>query len=719
MRNRTRHAAATPLGLAVLLAHGAVAQTAPGAQDRGGLDEIVVTATKREQNLQEVPLSISAIGAEELRRIGADTYRDYLQTVPGVYYNDRGLARSSIVIRGVATSNGFTDNLQSSTAQYIDDFPTVNRFVGRATTDFRSFDVERVEVLRGPQGTLFGAGALGGAIRMITKKPDLNAFQARAEAAFNTVADGDPGYGVNGMVNVPLADGRAALRVAGYYRDVGGYVDNTWRGQENVDSATSTGGRAMVALQPTDDLSVRLGFIYQKDDIDDQPQSLPASALTFNGILPISTNSRATVTNLTVDYDFGPATLTSLTSFGTVKTRVGCDVARLLQSWFQADPNSITCYFQPDAKTLIQEVRLTSAKAGRLDWIVGGFWFRQKNDITQQFFSPTTMYNDALIESTFLDRALFGEVNFHATDTLTLTAGARVFREKFEFEQPIMSGPFAVRTGTKTVPLTTTEADSVTPKFAAAWQVRPDVNLYAQAAQGYRSGQVNYGASVDPISGERPPRTFEPDELWNYEVGAKTRWADGRIQANVGVFYIDWTNIQLNRFTPSGIGYIDNAGDATSKGGELELTALPLDWLQFGTSISYTDARLQSVKPSFPYKPGDELPGTPKFTAFTYAQLSTDRLFGGRYTYLRFEHRHASDQQGTLINNAALASDPYDVFNVRAGLEFERVQITLAVDNVTNEDALLVRNAPSLAYPQGSGSRLYPRKIGLTVGVDF
>jgi outer membrane receptor protein involved in Fe transport len=388
-------------------------------------------------------------------------------------------------------------------------------------------------------------------------------------------------------------------------------------------------------------------------------------------------------------------------------------------SWFAADPRQVNCFFNPDARTLIQELRLTSQTGGRLDWIVGAFWFRQENTIVQMFTTPSTVYNDARIESTFYDKALFGEGNFHVTDTITLTAGARVFKEKFEFAQPIMSGPYAVRTGTKTVPLTSTDASSTTPKFAASWQVRPDVNLYAQAAQGYRSGQVNYGAAQDPISGEVPPRTFEPDTLWNYELGAKTRWAAGRVQANGAVFYIDWRNIQLNRFTPSGIGYVDNAGDARLRGAELELSALPLDWLEFGTSLAYTDAELRSVKPSFPFKVGNQLPGSPRFTAFTYLQFSQEQMLGGSSAYLRLEHRHASDQMGSLVNNVTLLSDPYDSFNVRAGITFSRVQVTLFAENVANSDAVLARSSPSLAYPQGAVSRLYPRKVGLTVGMDF
>src|SRR6266478_3205075 len=229
-----------------------------------GLEEITVTATKRRENLQDVPFGISALSTKDLERSGAESEQDYLAEVPGVHYSATGRGRSLIVIRGIATDGGNLSNLQKTVEVYVDELPLTDRFSAWTSPDISTFDIERVEVLRGPQGTLFGSGALGGAVRIITNKPDATTFHAKIEVGGATT-DGRAGsHSFKAMVNAPLIEDKLALRFIAFRTHDGGYVDNVIRNQRNVDGGTSEGGRAVLEYTPTDALKLRATVLNER-----------------------------------------------------------------------------------------------------------------------------------------------------------------------------------------------------------------------------------------------------------------------------------------------------------------------------------------------------------------------------------------------------------------------------------------------------------------------
>lgn len=240
------------------------------AYRNSGIEEITVTANKREQDLQDVAMGLSALTGDDLNRIGAVGAQDYLAQIPGVNYNAQGKGRSPVIVRGISTiSTTILSDAQSTSAIYIDGLPSLQRWGAWTNTDPNTFDIERVEVLRGPQGTLFGSGALGGALRVINNKPNASEFQSSVDLGQSFTQGGDDSNSINAMLNIPLIDDELALRVVAFSRNDGGYIDNIRREEKNINSGEMEGGRLMLAYKPSNDLSLRFTATHQADVVDD------------------------------------------------------------------------------------------------------------------------------------------------------------------------------------------------------------------------------------------------------------------------------------------------------------------------------------------------------------------------------------------------------------------------------------------------------------------
>lgn len=687
------------------------------------LEEVVVTAQKRADNLQEVPISITAMTEEVLERIGAEGFSDYVGQVPGITYMDRGGSRSRLIVRGIDTtqSDAFQDT-QSASAIYIDELPSLNRYAPWTNTDLSMFDIERVEVLRGPQGTLFGSGALGGGMRIITNKPDASAQSGKIEAGVSYTEGGTDNQNYKAMVNVPLIQDELALRAVAYYRDEGGYVDNRVRDEKNVNSSTAVGGRILLGYSPTEALDLRLTYLYQDDEVDDVAK-VNADAdpdYSYDSFYPSFTDTELSNYNLYLDYDFDSVLLTSSTSYAEREDELAQEVGRLLDLLFSTGPDADydeTGSFE--TTTFAQEVRFTSQSDGPLRWVVGGFYFQQdKSDVFD--ISVSTLADQVLymeLETEVEEKALFGEASYQLTEALTLTAGLRVSDNTFEQENPVREGLLGSPASAKQK----IDESGSTPKFAIAYQHSSDINLYAQIAKGYRVGQINPNAGlVDPISAEVIPDGYDSDSLWNYELGIKSFWYDQRLKFNAAVFYIDWEDIPLLRFTESSFNYTDNAGDATSEGVELELVALPAEWIEIGSSLTYVEAELESVVSGVPFTPGDQLPGSPRFAAANYIQLTmgSQLLPEDMSGYLRLNHRYQGEQISNLDNAIGQYSDSYNVFDLRAGVAVSDYEFIFHITNLTNNDAFATK-ASNFFEPDGFGFRLRPRTTGITARMVF
>lgn len=696
-----------------------------------GLQEITVTASRREQTTLEIPSSLTALSGNELEHLGADSYSDYLAEAPGVAYNSNGFGRGVIIMRGVATAASSNGNLQPSTAQYIDDLPALNLWSAWTATDLRMVDIERVEILRGPQGTMFGSGSLGGAVRIITNQPDLSEMYGNITVGASTTDGGEESHDGRLMLNLPLVEDKLAMRVALYNITEGGYIDNIPRGEDDANGTESSGYRVSLRYAPTNDFDMRLTATQQSDYVGD-------SALTFydraygdeyenGGINPAMLDTKLDIYNFTANRSFDFADLVWSTTYASRKSRMVQDMVARIDSVLGSglNPDDYTDFIQHDYNTISHEVRFSSAEDSRLEWVVGAFHMRQDLDVTQVWdYNPDGYpYLDSMYLADSTQTALFGEATYHFTDQWAFSAGARWFDNEFRFVVPVYEGTHADNTGATTTPSTTTTEDGVTPRFSLSYTPSDSTNIYASVAQGYRVGQVNFGTSAgasDPISGEVVPLTFDPDSLWNYEIGLKSYFFDNQLRVDAAVFFIDWSDIQYTRFTASRLNYTGNAGDAESKGVELTLAYMPTDNLEIGGTVTYTDAKLTSIREGAALEVGARLPGTPEWAVSSYLEYS-DTLSGDMDWFVRASHRYVSEQIPDLgaADDVPLA-DAYHLVNLRGGIDFGRYNVSVFADNILNSDAeTLISSRTSSWDPARRTYRVRPMTIGASVSIDF
>ncbi|MBL8267663.1 TonB-dependent receptor domain-containing protein, partial [Steroidobacter sp.] len=568
------------------------------------IEEIVVTATRRAESLQNVPMSITALSAESLQQRGVKDFEGFVRTVPGLSVNAARENQPQFVIRGISTQSGI-GNTQLPVATYIDDLPSFNSYAPLYTLDLRLFDAERVEILRGPQGTLFGSGAVGGAIRVITEKPDASKFDAKAEVTGASTREGDASYGVDAMVNVPLVEDKLALRIVGYDAERGGYVDNALRGND-MNNAHVRGGRAMLQWTPHENLTVLTSFITQEKEVDDDAFVFATSdSLSWNGGAANREKARFTDYNLVVNWDMGPATLTSSTNSASEKPVSATDLSPYYGPGAVIEGSSNADFFT-------QELRLTSNGTGPFGYLLGAFYIERDRQYHAELLDVT---DGSLLYSEDSDLpteevALFGELSYRVTPTLKLTAGARTFRNK-NAAQSTVDGLFI---GDRIVgPRRRSTEEKTTPKFAITWEPSRDLTVYGVASEGYRVGHVNPVVPPDPLTGASRESAYGPDSLWNYEIGVKSYLFDRTLRANLALFDIDWRDIQINQQYSDGFNYTANAGKASSRGVELELEAHPLESLTLVSAMSYIDAQLDQDAPAIGGRKGNRLPGSSRF----------------------------------------------------------------------------------------------------------
>ncbi len=681
------------------MAVGAVAQEkmAAGATGRDpsrlSLEEIVVTATRRSVNVQDLAMSVRALSYRQLQEIGADDFADYVNLVPGLNYSERGPGESRIIIRGVASNTGV-----STVGLYLDELPVQDQ--GR-NPDSKLFDVERIEVLRGPQGTLYGEGAMGGAIRIITNKADPSGFDAAADVSLYGVKGGGTSYALNGMVNIPLVENKLAVRVVGLYRDEAGYVDNVMLDQEDVNTNETTGARVTARLLATEDLTVTALFNYNKVEtgglfgIDPELDDLQ-QARVLEEPLDDSYNQYG----LTIEYAFPWADLTSATSYFTR------DVAFVRNAGGFAYVDVAA-----DDEIFAQEVRLVSSTESRFQWIAGLFYKESRYKQTAFFIDPTFpefLGGPVLVEDESSSKteqmAVFGEVSYRLTDKLEATAGLRLFREKLS-GRTITSGiPLIFPNGPEDIS-NKGDNDVVTPKFALSYDVSDDVLAYAIISKGYRQGGFNPPAELTGGA----PETFEPDYTWNYELGAKTSWLDNRLVINAAIYYIDWKNLQvIPAFNPFQLRYVDNVGAAHSTGGELEIIARPLQGFEISASGNLTYAEIDVDTELGPE--GSRLPRVPRHTfavSASYEWPLTDNLNGT----IRGSIQEVGKSYSQLDNDPVSLAPSYQTGDLRMGVEADNWSAHLYVKNIWDERG--ITEADLLA--SGLYTIIQPRVIGLNL----
>jgi iron complex outermembrane recepter protein len=721
---------------------GGGSASAAAAEPNGVLQEIIVTAQKREERIQDVPMSITAFGERELERKGIASFQDYARMVPGLAFVDPGPGRQDFIIRGITSAGN------PITQFYIDDTPQSASNAGGTQikgADPRIFDIERVEVLRGPQGTLYGASSMGGTIRVITNKPDPSAYLAKAETTVSTIHEGGENFGVNGMLNLPLIEDQLAIRVVGMYREEAGWIDRVTDPVDNTGSSVPRphggeftaanrdqnindvrGARFSARYEPTEDLTLTAAVFWQ--DIEQKNPNLVdvvrKDKLQRLGSFQEPRVDETTQTSLTIEYDVGFADLISSTSYLDRFVADRTDATSIGRAVFGTNfaiPNERSNPFT----VLTQEIRLASPGDSRLDYTVGLFYLELDGGEDQTLYAPgfsaatgIPVAGDLMFDenttSTEEQFAVFGQASYDITESLQVTAGFRWFTADTDFVS-YKEGRF---NGGTTVTTGESSDQGWTPKLSFDFHLDDERMLYASAAKGFRIGQPNAfvppgacGADLQQLGFSSAPNSIESDSLWQYELGTKTGWLHRRLIVNAAVYYIDWSGIPQTRPLDCGFPLTLNVGQASSRGVELEVQISPAAGLSLGFAGSYTDAQLEKDSPSLSGKRGDRLQNVPRLTLAANAQY-TFPVMNGYDGFIAGDFSYAGE---SYINfnfaNPSGRRPAYDIVNLRFGVEAGEWEAALFVENVLDERAVLSIDQSNVS----TWTINRPRTIGITL----
>jgi iron complex outermembrane recepter protein len=729
-------------GAMLIAAPQVIARSSPSDDEGAFWDEIIVTATKVNMPARTIAGSVTVLPGTQLDNSGAQSFADYLTRVPGVIFNAAVPGASTVTIRGVSTTTSL-DQGQGTTGYFINDVPLTDPNFAVAIPDIDAFDVNNVSVLRGPQGTLFGSASLGGAINYVAAPPDLSKFEGRVQG---TVAGASVGAGSQSekvMLNVPLVEGRLAVRGVFVYRDDGGYVDNIGTGVKNSNETLVRGGRLEVLWAPMDGTQINYLFLRQFEDTKDNGYQEPVIAGPLQKLTLIAEpfDFKTTINNLRLDQDVGFATLTATAAHHQKAQFSEDDLTALFGGLFnnQLSPISNLQFASSNGTTF--EMRLASKPGGRFDYVVGIMHDLTRESFLDLFGAPgaeqyATTNFDPIIGAGFGQRAapgnifytapldvkgeeeaLFGEGSFHFNDQWKITLGGRLFDTKVDGATSASGLLYYLLTTPQVLSFDFTSSEKATgftPKASITWNPTGNIMAYALASKGFRFG----GPNINPPDPKDPfPPTYSPDTLWNYEIGTRTDWLDRTLELDATVFYIDWSNIQVRLGTASGLAYAANFGKATNYG--LESTALwrPVAGWTMQGNVTYLDATLsQAVRFGATNEPaGATLPGASKWNLNATV----------RYAWSSIPLRPAVQLSDRFISTAPAGfgfAEPitvgnYNLLDGRVSGRYHNLEATMFVNNIADK-----RGVSNAGLVTGSPFEQYivrPRTYGLTLDYRF
>lgn len=706
-----------------------------GSSARAELEEIIVTAQKRQERLIDTPQSVTVMTADSLLKLGATQFRDFADSVPGLSMQTAGSGLTGIAIRGVTTG---VDTL-STVAIYVDEVPygSSSSFArgGQLRLDVGLFDLNRIEVLRGPQGTLYGASSAGGLLKYVTTEPQLNELSTQVQVGIASTERGGEKYNVAAALNLPISEGTAGLRAIGFQSHEGGYIDNVLLNRKDVNESDTYGGRLELLLRLSEDLSIRLDGFAQNNSSD----GFPLADFQLDGT-PVSTDleqrrrveesidQRFRLASATVSYDFGAAALTSVSSYQTIDTELMEDyspafLGLLVGPPFNRPYSALGLPIQTETDKFTQEIRLASAGGGRFEWLVGGFYTREDSEDLSELdprdAAGQSAPNDLLtlyLESTYEELAVFGDVTWHLTDKFDVTGGVRYARNEQELRQ-VSSGLFSPASP----PPGESDEGVFTYLANARYRFQDNVVGYVRYATGYRPGGPNYQL-LDPVTGQPlGGQTFESDELRSYEIGIKADTLDRRFGGELAAYRIDWDNIIVS-VTRSGFSARANAQDgATINGAELSLTARPVSGFEVVGTFAYQDATLNEATAALGAVKGERLPDVPRVTASLSADYELP--FGSFAPTLGATVRHVGDRMTAYSggSRAQYELPEYTTVDLRTRLKFDRFSLQLHVQNLFDERAQYATPISGL-YPRLGPLGIavgQPRTYGITASTRF
>jgi outer membrane receptor protein involved in Fe transport len=743
------------------------AQTDPQAANSAAhapadiLTEVVVTATKREEKLSDLPFSVSAISGVQLEEQQIATLDDVARAVPSlaITKQDRP-GMETYAIRGISSSGTFGSLGQQPIGVYVDEvsmtMPSLGGILGTAAPSF--FDASQVEVLRGPQGTLYGAGSMGGTIRVVSNQPKLDRFEGSASAMTSFTENGGMNYQADTIGNMPLGDASAA-RVGVQYTHNGGYIDRidglTGARDSNYDDDSTWTLKGAIRFEAQNGtLDVTPAIFYQNVDSNGSPYFDPNTPFVATRYVPDPFRDKLFSASLTINKDFEFAKLTSATSYWDRNSELYFDwsTSALGVGFFGlTDPPVPVQQIQTTKLDQIgEELRLASpaiSAESNFSYLVGLYFaksdvhaptiFTLQEDLASVRNRLIQMYGDpAFVDSVFLwggtnldtassylqtkQYSAFGEVNYSPAHRLILTLGFRYFYADQD-SQNYQSGTLTY-SPTPLVYNAKTSNDAFTPKVAIRYELTPTTSVYANAVEGFRLGGVNQpvptdacGSDLAALGLKQAPSTYTPDTVWNYELGIKGSEFD-RLHFDVSAYQINWSKIQQEVVLPScGFDFVANAGEARVRGFEADVSLkLPHDLTLRGTG-GVTHAEIVEAVPGTGFSKGDWLLGVPRWTwtlgaQYRHAIAATSSLFAN------IDGRYVGPSRGATEPGPAYNFPQYFTLDGKVGVDFGNWSISLLGSNLLNEDKItqvLTLNPTNMALS------IRPRTLGLSAAVKF
>ena len=709
------------------------------------LDEVVVTAQRRAERLQDVPAAITALSGDSLNQMRLQGNADLAAYVPSLSFDVLGPGETTLTIRGLGTSYG----LEPAVSLYINETPLDIRTDGYAgAPDIDFFDVDRVEVLRGPQGTLYGSSSMGGAVRILTAQPDPGAFAVNAEVGGSSMDGGGEGYLAKSAVNLPLtAD--SAVRLVGAFEHVPGYIDQAAPGDytvaqpdlpvtaRRINDVDLKSGRIIGLWKPTDELTIKPTFMMSEVDSrnnSDYFNNLPE--FTTAATYPSPQASRLEVGNLQVDYHFDFATLMSSTSVLSRDVQTQSDFtlfwANLAPAFGVPYPPNYpgTDFATSHNSGVIQELRLTSPAEQALRW-VGGVYFshyRQhstestNSDAFANAIGQTTGPNLYSFDQSVIDQqaAVFVDLTYKIMPRLEITAGERYY-ELHDSLENVQSGVLAA----PNQPLVHAKASGNSPRLVLTYHPLDDTTVYATAARGYRPGGPNVGlpTGIGCTLNSAYSSLYQPDTVWNYELGTKLEFLNRRLSIDLAAYRIDWKNVQ-QAVTDPGCGYlfVANVGTAQSKGVEVEINFKPVESLLLSASGSYDHAEFTSIGAAFlqaaAAQTGEAVPGVPRQKFNLSGEYTA--VIAEHTGYLRIDWSHLGNVPAGFGYDAVRPA--YSALEAAVGVRTGHYDLSLYGHNLTNSNGVLeILEGATSSFGNTFATQIStpPRTVGIDLKMHF
>jgi outer membrane receptor protein involved in Fe transport len=742
----------------LMLAAQAQAQTAPAptepeAEDASQVDEIVVTALRRETNLQDTALSISALSGATLEKMGASTLQDVIASVPGLNLTEGQTGQRRISVRGVQSAG------ESTVGLYLGETPvagpnSANSDPSSMTPDLNMFDVSRVEVLRGPQGTLFGSGSMSGTFRVVFNQANTEKYEGGLDLTANTIKDGGEGYSARGMVNVPVVEGLLGARLVLYDELRGGYVDNVRLGQEDVNEVRAYGGRLMLNFTPLENLKVTGLVTLQNQDVKDSNGWLPGVGEYQNdNYTKLSFPNAFRLYNLAAEWDLGPVTINGSTSYytwdatkfidgslsalqvraaGTYCARYNgisgaCNATQLANYRAYIDSVFPLSGYQPmQVESRIHELRATSNSDGPFTWTVGAFYEDRSDSavsstveadaLSGEIYMPIQYTFSRSIAVDLTQKALYGEATWEVLDGLRITGGVRAYEYEKTSHSQVLTTSYLNASVAGPMSTYDSSASGQVFKLNVSYDVTPDAMVYAQYSEGFRPGGINNTPGLTP---DLIP--YSSDSLESYEIGAKTAWFDNRLTVNLSAYEIKWSNMQISASIPN-FSFIANVGASTIKGLEIEATARPMTGLTLNGSMGFVDGTLDVDQTTglivAAGKAGDTIPNEPDFKAAFAADYTWPiaTAFDG---VMRVDYSYMGQAISTFRPTSPYyeTMGEYSNVNLRGGIEGDGWGAYLFVSNLL--DVVGKTKVTSSNTEEQRTYSIAPRTIGVNLRRRF